>query len=197
MLEDIERTFVRDPSPDDCSTPWPQIRTVIFDFAPFLPLKIRTPFVSGGDAPRVTFPITLDLNSYLPSNYDALSKFGATPRTARRSNIYRLHTVIMQLPDQNIPPIIAQGGRVQGPSYAFIRPAAGGPWFLHRHERVVPVTEKEVLETAFGGRGASQTKKLGAAVSLVYVDEEYERTRPTKQPKAPYLTRELTFLSRV
>lgn len=190
----IDKTFMINPSPSDVSTtntPRAGGKLVAFDFAPVLSFQLRPPRTAGTEAPRVTFPTTLDMNPYLPSSWPPVAKYDAFPRQSRRSNHFRLHTVICQLPDVNIPSIIAEGKRVCNSSYAFIRPSPDGPWFLHRNDRVVPVTEKEVLETAYGGRGVAQTKKYGAAVSLVYVDEEFERTRKVKEPKAGYLIREL------
>lgn len=189
MQEAIDMYFVRDPQPSrDPPTDGP--RTLLFDLPPTICFNIRSPVPAGTEAPRITFPLKLDMNPYLPSDYFAFAKVGLddSPRTSRRSNTFRLHTIICQLPDQSIA---SRGRRVQKSSYAFIKPEPDGPWFLHRHERVVPVTEKEALETGFGGRGVAGTKKYGAAVSLVYVDEEHERlNKGRKKPRAQSATRE-------
>lgn len=57
-----------------------------------------------------------------------------------------------------------------------------------RDDRVVPVTEKEVLAIAHGGRGQGASTRDGEASMLVYVKVGKQRT--TAKPVAPKHVRE-------
>ncbi|KAM0792135.1 hypothetical protein ACM66B_004835 [Microbotryomycetes sp. NB124-2] len=78
---------------------------------------------------RHEFPLEIDLSPYLDEKADR-----------SESCLYKLHGVLVH------------SGDVHGGHYfALIKPSADGKWLRFDDDRVVPVTEREVLEDNFGG----------------------------------------------
>ncbi|KAJ3218779.1 hypothetical protein HDU67_004027 [Dinochytrium kinnereticum] len=108
---------------------------------------------------RHEFPTEIDLSQFLEES-QALK---AGPQN------YILHGVLVH------------SGDLHGGHYcAFLRPEKDGKWFKFDDDRVVPVTEKEVMEDNYGGEyaanagtkvGVRGTKRFTNAYMLVYVRE--------------------------
>ncbi|GAA6026726.1 hypothetical protein JCM8097_005817 [Rhodosporidiobolus ruineniae] len=80
---------------------------------------------------RHEFPLEIDLESYLDAKADR-----------SESHLYKLHGVLVH------------SGDVHGGHYfVLIKPSADGRWLRFDDDRVVPVTDREVLEDNFGGEG--------------------------------------------
>jgi ubiquitin carboxyl-terminal hydrolase 7 len=91
----------------------------------------------------------------------------------KESQLYRLHGVLVHSGDLN-------GGHY----FALIKPERDGRWFKYDDDRVVPVTDKEVLDDNYGGdmanglvapnqrQQARTMKKFTNAYMLVYVKDE-------------------------
>ncbi|GAA5992402.1 hypothetical protein JCM11641_002734 [Rhodosporidiobolus odoratus] len=80
---------------------------------------------------RHEFPLEIDLEPYLDAKADR-----------SESHLYKLHGVLVH------------SGDVHGGHYfVLIKPSAGGRWLRFDDDRVVPVTDREVLEDNFGGEG--------------------------------------------
>jgi len=80
---------------------------------------------------RHEFPLEIDLEPYLDAKADR-----------SESHLYKLHGVLVH------------SGDVHGGHYfVLIKPQADGRWLRFDDDRVVPVTDREVLEDNFGGEG--------------------------------------------
>lgn len=109
---------------------------------------------------RHEFPFEIDLAEFLDPLSDA----------RQESQVYHLHGVLVHSGDLN-------GGHY----FALIKPEKDGRWFKYDDDRVVPVTDKEVLEDNYGGdmtnglvppnqrQQARTMKKFTNAYMLVYV----------------------------
>ncbi|KAJ1650049.1 ubiquitin-specific protease ubp15, partial [Dispira simplex] len=109
---------------------------VIFEeFPPVLHLQLkrfeydmmRDTMVKIND--RHEFPLEIDLDEFLSSDADH-----------SQSSVYKLHGVLVHSGDLS-------GGHY----FALLRPEKDGRWFKFDDDRVIPVTEKEVLEDNYGG----------------------------------------------
>ncbi|KAI8854157.1 cysteine proteinase [Chytridium lagenaria] len=106
---------------------------------------------------RHEFPTEIELSKFLDESVQA------------GSQKYHLHGVLVH------------SGDLHGGHYcAFLRPEKNGKWFKFDDDRVVPVTEKEVMEDNYGGEfpanpnakmGFRNTKRFTNAYMLVYVRE--------------------------
>ncbi|KAK4048743.1 ubiquitin-specific protease ubp15 [Microbotryomycetes sp. JL221] len=126
---------------------------------------------------RHEFPLEIDLSAYLDEKADR-----------SESCLYKLHGVLVH------------SGDVHGGHYfALIKPSADGRWLRFDDDRVVPVTEREVLEDNFGGeplvngghvqgkpplKGAM--KRFTNAYMLVYI-----RATKVQEILAPITTQEV------
>ncbi|GAA5896538.1 hypothetical protein JCM6882_005722 [Rhodosporidiobolus microsporus] len=80
---------------------------------------------------RHEFPLEIDVEPYLDAKADR-----------SESHLYKLHGVLVH------------SGDVHGGHYfVLIKPSADGRWLRFDDDRVVPVTDREVLEDNFGGEG--------------------------------------------
>ncbi|GAA5845854.1 hypothetical protein JCM11251_002927 [Rhodosporidiobolus azoricus] len=80
---------------------------------------------------RHEFPLEIDLEPYLDAKADR-----------SESHLYKLHGVLVH------------SGDVHGGHYfVLIKPSPDGRWLRFDDDRVVPVTDREVLEDNFGGEG--------------------------------------------
>ncbi|KAJ3210298.1 hypothetical protein HDU67_005417 [Dinochytrium kinnereticum] len=108
---------------------------------------------------RHEFPTEIELSRFLEESQS--TKVG--------SQKYILHGVLVH------------SGDLHGGHYcAFLRPEKNGKWFKFDDDRVVPVTEKEVMEDNYGGEfpvnpatkiGFRNTKRFTNAYMLVYIRE--------------------------
>ncbi|KAJ3321282.1 hypothetical protein HDV06_004507 [Boothiomyces sp. JEL0866] len=146
----------------------PAKKGVIFkSFPPVLHLQLkrfdydmeRDQFVKIND--RHEFGMTLDLERFLDSDADKSIK-----------QRYRLQGVLVHSGDLNA-----------GHYFALIRPKKDGSWYRYDDDKVIPVTEKEVLNDNFGGEGQpvqnARANKIGNryytnAYMLVYIRESDE-----------------------
>ncbi|KAJ3194436.1 hypothetical protein HK101_002705 [Irineochytrium annulatum] len=73
--------------------------------------------------------------------------------------------------------VLVHSGDLHGGHYcAFLRPEKNGKWFKFDDDRVIPVTEKEVMEDNYGGEfaprsGVRGNKRFTNAYMLVYIRE--------------------------
>ncbi|KAI8055335.1 cysteine proteinase [Syncephalis plumigaleata] len=88
---------------------------------------------------RHEFPLEIDLEEFLATNADR-----SVPCR------YILHGVLVHSGDVH-----------SGHYFALLRPEKNGKWFKFDDDRVIPVTEKEVLEDNFGGEANSTLSTMG------------------------------------
>ncbi|RIB08236.1 hypothetical protein C2G38_2212161 [Gigaspora rosea] len=93
---------------------------------------------------RLEFPMEIDLEKYLPQEADK-----------SKPHKYLLYGVLVH-----------SGCFDNGYYYALIRPRKNDKWLKFNDDRVIPVTDKEMFESSYGGHG-----KFSSAYVLVYIRE--------------------------
>ncbi len=106
---------------------------------------------------RYEYPLEIDLAPYLDEKADRSESYK-----------YKLHGVLVH------------SGDVHGGHYfVLIKPSADGRWLRFDDDRVVPVTEREVLEDNFGGEALLN----GAAAKAAQLQQQHPPgTTPAKPP---------------
>ncbi|RIB08233.1 hypothetical protein C2G38_2252143 [Gigaspora rosea] len=127
------------------------IKGVIFEsFPSVLQLQLKRVEYNAQNATsnkihdRLEFPMEIDLQKYLPQEADR-----------SKPHKYLLYGVLVH-----------SGCFDNGYYYALIRPRKNDKWLKFNDDRVIPVTDREVFESSYGGHG-----KFSSAYVLVYIRE--------------------------